>query len=379
MKISLLSTLSGLSGMKLRKPLPTPEKGLLVLTLLLSILGVLFVFEASVAEAFTSFGNQYYFARQQLMWLGIGLVGMAISMHIPTKFWKTISPLAYLGGIVLLIMVFIPGIGKEVNGANRWLELGGINLQPAEVIKFSLIIFFASWMEKHQKLLPFLFLSVIPIVLLFLQPDMGSALIVIGIALGLYYIAGAPYKIFFGVAMFGSIALLLLILLSPYRLKRLTTFINPEADPLGASFHIRQITLALGNGGILGQGIGKSRQKFSYIPEASTDSIFAIIAEEIGFIGSLILFVLFGLFLRLCYAITVKTEPQSYDHLLASGILLWLGVQILLNLSAIVALVPLTGIPLPFFSYGGTSLVMILWVTGILIGIGRRASKTLTL
>lgn len=365
-------------SMKLRKPLPTPEKGLLILTLFLSILGVLFVFEASVAEAFASFGNQYYFAKQQLMWLGIGLIGMLISMNIPTKFWKTISPLAYIGGIVLLIMVFIPGIGKEVNGARRWLEIAGVNLQPAEVIKFSLITFFASWMEKHQKLLPFLFLTLLPIALLFLQPDMGSALIVIGIALGLYYIAGAPYRIFFSVAMFGSVALLLLILLSPYRLKRLTTFINPEADPLGASFHIRQITIALGNGGILGQGIGKSRQKFSYIPEASTDSIFAIIAEEIGFIGSLLLFLLFGLFLRLCYAITVKTEPQSYDHLLASGILLWLGVQILLNLSAIVALVPLTGIPLPFFSYGGTSLVMILWVAGILIGIGRRATREQT-
>jgi cell division protein FtsW len=364
--------------MKLRKPLPTPEKALLILTLFLSILGVLFVFEASVAEAFSTFGNQYYFAKQQMMWLGIGLIGMAISMHIPTQFWKKISPLAYIGGVVLLVLVFIPGIGKEVNGARRWLDIAGVNIQPAEVIKFGLILFFASWMEKHQKLLPFVFLTLIPVGLLFLQPDMGSALIVIGIALGLYYIAGAPYRIFFSVMMLGTIGLLFLILFSPYRMKRLTTFINPDSDPLGASFHIRQITLALGNGGILGQGIGKSRQKFSYIPEASTDSIFAIISEEIGFVGSLILFTLFGFFLRLCYAITIKTEPQSYDHLLASGIMLWLGAQILLNLSAIVALVPLTGIPLPFFSYGGTSLVMILWVTGILIGIGKRSNQQVT-
>ena len=170
----------------------------------------------------------------------------------------------------------------------------------------------------------------------------------------------------------GIALLALLIIVSPYRMKRVTTFLNPEADPLGASFQIRQIVIALGNGGLFGQGIGNSRQKFSYIPEASTDSIFSIIAEEVGFIGSVAIMLLFAAFLKLAHTICRKTPPGSYDHLLAHGILIWLGMQIVLNLSAVVALVPLTGIPLPFFSYGGTALVMILSVTGILIGIGRK-------
>lgn len=364
--------------MKLKKPVPTPEKGLFILTLLLCALGLLFVFEASVAEAFTTFGNQWYFVRQQAMWLGVGVLGLFAGIFIPTKFWKSISGVMYVISLVLLALVFVPGIGKEVNGAWRWIDLGFFSFQPVEVLKFSLLIFFAQWLTKHQKLGAFLLLTILPTLLLFFQPDMGSALIVLSIAFGLYFAAGAPLKTIGLLTGGGVIALSLAVLLSPYRFQRITTFLNPDSDPLGASFHIRQITLALGNGGIIGQGIGKSRQKFSYIPEASTDSIFAIIAEEIGFVGSLTLFILFALYLHLAFLIVRKTEPFSYDHLLSMGIFIWIGIQILLNLSAVVALVPLTGIPLPFFSYGGTSLVMILCVTGILIGVGRRATHQIS-
>jgi cell division protein FtsW len=347
------------------------ERGLIFLTMILCLIGLVFVFEASVAEAFQTFGNQFYFIRQQIMWFGVGILALLVGIFTPLSYWKKLSPLFYIGSIVLLVCVFIPGLGKSVNGAQRWISFAGITLQPVEVAKFSLITFFAMWMEKHQKIAPFLFLTLVPVGLLFLQPDMGSALIVIAIAFGMYYLAGAPYRIFLSIGGLGVLALTLLILLSPYRLRRVTTFLNPESDPLGASFHIRQITLALGSGGLWGQGIGQSRQKFSYLPEASTDSIFAIIGEEIGFVGSLVIILMFMIFLQLGYRIVRKTEPKSFAHLLASGILIWLGMQIALNLSAIVALVPLTGIPLPFFSYGGSALVMVLFVTGILIGIGR--------
>ncbi len=361
--------------MKVRRPTLTTEARLFVLTCILCVLGVLFVFEASVSEAFTAFGNQFYFVRQQALSFVVGLLGLGAGIIIPTSFWKKISPIMYVVSLVLLVLVFIPHIGSEVNGARRWMTLLGFNFQPVEVTKFAMIIFFANWMEKHQKLPPFLLLTALPVALLFLQPDMGSALIVISIAFGVYFLAGAPWKTFFTTAGIGLLLLLVLIIVSPYRLRRVTTFIDPESDPLGASFHIRQIVIALGNGGLLGQGIGNSRQRFSYIPEASTDSIFSIIAEEVGFVGCVTIILLFALFLRLIHQICAKVPVGSYDYLLAHGILIWLGVQIILNLSAVVALVPLTGVPLPFFSYGGTSLVMVLSVIGILIGIGRRYSK----
>jgi len=358
--------------MKIKTPVVTPEKTLFFLTVFLSIVGLLFVFEASVSEAFTQFGNQFYYARQQAIWLGIGLISIFAGIAIPTEWWKKCAPFLYVLGIVLLFFVFIPGLGRGVNGAHRWIGLFGFTLQPVELVKFGIITFFAAWMEKHQKIPPFLFLTFLPTALLLIQPDLGSALIVLAIAFGLFFLAGAPAKLFLGIGGIGIVALIIIIILSPYRLKRVTTFLNPDSDPLGASFHIHQITLALGNGGVIGQGIGRSKQKYSYLPEASTDSIFAIIAEEIGFVGCLFLLLLFFLYIQLSYKIIIKTIPKSFEHLLATGIILWIGMQILLNISAIVALVPLTGIPLPFFSYGGSSLVMVLFVTGILIGIGRR-------
>lgn len=360
--------------MKTQKAIPTPEKGLFILTLLLCALGLLFVFEASVTKAFETFGTQWYFVRQQAMWFGVGMIGLAGGVLIPHRFWRSIAGVSYILSIVLLVAVFIPGIGREANGAMRWIELGGVGFQPVEVVKFAMVVFFADWMTKHQKVGPFLLLTLLPVALLFLQPDMGSALIVLGIAFGMYVAAGAPWKTVSVLTGAGIAVLALAVIFSPYRFKRLTTFLNPESDPLGASFHIRQITIALGNGGLFGQGIGKSRQKFHYIPEASTDSIFAIVAEEIGFVGCLVIFALFALYIHLGFQIVKKTEPASYEHLLSTGIVIWIGLQIALNLSAVVALVPLTGIPLPFFSYGGTSLVMILCVTGMLIGIGRRAT-----
>jgi cell division protein FtsW len=354
--------------------LGAPEKALLIVTALLCVLGLLFVFEASVAEAYASFGNQFYFFKQQALWLTVGIFALVAGIYIPSTFWKKISVPLYCASILALILVFIPGLGKSVNGAHRWIAINSATFQPVELLKFSLIIFFASWMEKHHKLAPFLFLTLLPVSLLLLQPDLGSALIVLAIAFGLYFLAGAPYRIFAGLSFFGVIFLTVIILFSPYRAKRLTTFLNPDSDPLGASFHIHQITLALGNGGILGQGIGQSRQKFSYLPEASTDSIFAIVAEEVGFVGSMTIIFFFFLFVFFGYKIVRKIPAQTYDHFLAAGVFLWISTQILLNLSAIVALVPLTGIPLPFFSYGGSALVMILLVTGILIGAGKRAN-----
>ena len=343
---------------------------LISLVFILTFLGVLFVFDASVPEAFRTFDDQYHFLKQHSIWAVLGITIMFLTSLVPLSLWKKISGPIFISGLVLLIMVFIPGIGRELNGAHRWIILGNIRFQPIEPFKIALVIFFANWLSQHQRTLPFLFTTSLPILLILLQPDLGSLLILGIIAFGMFFIAGGKMLHILGISGLTILLLLVAILSSSYRSERLNTFLHPQSDPLGSGFHIRQITLALGRGGVAGQGIGNSRQKFSYIPEASTDSIFAIIAEEVGFIGSSILIVIFATYFFISSKIAnAATDP--FTSLLGWGIVIWIAAQTLLNLAAVVALVPLTGLPLPFISYGGSSLVMILFANGILLRIAK--------
>ena len=280
----------------------------------------------------------------------------------------------YIFGLFALLLVFIPGIGQELNGAHRWIFINNFRFQPVESFKLILIIFFANWMSKHQKLAPFLFTTGLPSLLILLQPDFGSLLIIGCIAIAMFYIANGKLLHILGILGISILASTIAVFSSSYRKARLTTFLNPQVDPLGSGFHIRQITLALGQGGWIGQGIGNSKQKFSYIPEASTDSIFAIIAEEIGFIGSTIILILFALYFYFATK-TVNAATDPFHQLLGWGIIIWIASQTLLNLAAVVALVPLTGLPLPFLSYGGSSLIMVLLANGILLRINAEYNK----
>lgn len=357
--------------MRLRDLVSVGELGAQTLAVMaiLCVIGLFFVFEASTAESFAMVGHQYHFLRQQSIWMLLGLVALLVGRLWPIHFWRQTAVLWYGVGVALLIAVFMPGIGLELNGAHRWLNLGFTLLQPVEFFKFALVIFFASWMTKHQRLGAFLLFIGIPAFLIILQPDLGSLLVTQWIAFGMYFLAHGSIR---KLLPFAGLALLLLaiaILLSPYRLQRLTTYLDPEKDPYGTGFHVRQVTLALGTGGLFGQGIGNSRQKYHYIPEASSDSIFAVVAEEIGFIGAVFLIALFGYFIFLLYRLTGMTEPDSFPRLVGYGILLWVSGQIILNLSAAVALVPLTGVPLPFFSYGGSSILMLFFIMGVLLNV----------
>jgi cell division protein FtsW len=343
-----------------------------VITVLLTLIGVVFIFESSTVESYATFGNQYHYLIQHLIGLIFASIAFLIGLFIPSKFWLKISPLLYLIGIILLILVFIPGIGVNYNGASRWINIAGNRFQSIEFVKFALIAFYAHWLSKHQRFGPFLFLTAIPTLLVLLQPDLGSLLLLISIAIALFFTAGGEIKKLLIILIIGIPLVFISIISSPYRMQRLTTFLNPDSDPLGASFHIRQITLALGRGGLTGQGIGESQQKYSYIPETSTDSIFAIIAEEIGFIGSFVIILLYGLFFYHSYQIIVKSEQHKSIKLMGIGIIIWISLQVILNLSAVVGLIPLTGMPLPFISFGRSSLVMILFATGILIRIGKK-------
>jgi cell division protein FtsW len=311
--------------------------------------------------------------------MGLGLVPLLLGWFWPLSFWQRTALNWYGIAIAALIAVFLPGIGLKLNGAHRWLHVGGIIIQPVEFVKFALLIFFASWMSKHQRLGAFLLFLGIPAGLLLLQPDLGSLLVVVGIALGMYVLAEGDLKKLLPIAGIGLLGLVGVIIVSPYRWAHITTYFNPESDPLGAGFHMRQVTLALGNGGWWGRGLGNSTQKYLYIPEASSDSVFAIVAEEVGFIGSTVIIGMFGAFILLLLTLVQRAPTGSFGRLVGHGIFLWLSGQVILNLAAIVALVPLTGIPLPFFSYGGSSLLMLFFIMGLVLQIsdsGRRTSDS---
>jgi len=345
---------------------------LFFLVLVLLGLGVLFVFDASVAEAYQQFGDKFYFARQQLVWAGIGLIAMLISSYAPLKWLRFLGMFVFFTALAMLIMVLIPGIGAKVQGARRWLIFGPFRLQPAELMKMGMVLYFSSWLSTHQRLAPFAFLMTLIFGLIMVQPDLGSALVIVAIGVGMFIAAGGKWIHLGMMGVVGMIGIVLLIFASPYRMNRVKTFLDQEGDPLGASYHIRQITIALGSGGWFGQGIGQSRQKYQYIPEASTDSIFAIAAEEIGFLGSCVMLILFLSVLLVGFRICQCTHDR-YARLVAVGCVIWIGSQTFLNLGSIVSLVPLTGVPLPYVSYGGSSLLSILAASGILMGIGRRS------
>lgn len=336
-------------------------------------LGLLFIFEASSVSAARDFGDKYHFFRDQALWFVLGLVAMTlISFFDYHRLYKLALPIIIVA-IVLLAGVFIPGLGVKALGAHRWLGLGTFTIQPAEAAKLALIIYLAAWFayKERSRLLAFVILVGIVVGLVIAEPDLGTAVVICITAIILYFLSGAPFWHFLLLVPGVILAILGLAVSSPYRLRRLITFLNPSTDPLGASYHIRQVLLALGSGGFWGQGLGKSRQKFEYLPEAMTDSIFAIIGEEIGFFGAVAL-VLFFLFIIYRGVKIALQAPDRFGQLLAFGIISWIGTQAIINLGAMVALVPLTGVPLPFISYGGSSLVVTLVGMGILLNISKQ-------
>jgi cell division protein FtsW len=340
------------------------------LVIALTLFGLLMVFDASVIEAYQQFGDKYYFVKAQAMWAGLGMLALLFFSVFPHKNLDKLALPIFIGMIVLLIAVLIPGIGVKVQGARRWIDLGFTVLQPSELAKLGVTIYFASWLSKHQRFLPFAFITALVLGLILLEPDMGTAVIVGLIGFTLYFLSGAPIKNIALTAVIGFGLGITLILLSPYRLNRLKTFMDPSVDPLGASYHVRQVLIALGSGGVYGQGIGRSRQKYQYLPEATTDSIFAVIAEETGFIGAMIVILVLLMLIRRGLKITMEAST-GFSKLLAGGITSWFAYQTLINLSAMVALLPLTGVPLPFISYGGSSLVTMLLSSGIMLNISK--------
>ncbi len=349
------------------------DKGLLYIVLTLVFLGLVAVADASAPQALANFNDKYFFFKSQAVWAAIGLVTFFIVSKVKFSFWEKVATPFFFFSIALLVIVLIPGFSYAALGARRWISIGPVNFQPTEIIKLSLAIYFAK-LAKNEKSAMSYFLPLLVIVgLIMLQPDLGTALSISVIGLSQIFVSGVSLLNFFIAGVVGIVGVLGLILVSPYRRDRLRTFLEVTSDPLGKGYHIRQILLALGSGGFFGVGIGASRQKYLFLPEAATDSIFAIIAEELGLVGAVVIIGLFAYFLYRGFVIA-KNSHDRFAQVLGIGLTAWIGGQAFLNIASMVALVPLTGIPLPFFSYGGSSLVMVLTACGILLNISKYAT-----
>lgn len=342
------------------------------LPLALSIFGLFMIFDASSVAALADFGDKFYYLKHQSIWLVLGLVLFFFFAFLDYRFLKKIALPFLAVSLLFLLVVLFPGVGRQIYGGRRWLQVGPLGFQPGELIKLSLVIYLAAFFEKKRKLWPFLLIVAVSLVLLLLEPDLGTASVVVATAFCLYFVTGAALKEIAAFVGLGLIIGPLLIWFSPYRRQRLLSFFNSSWDAQGASYHVRQILIALGGGGIFGRGLGQSRQKFLFLPEVTTDSIFAVIAEEFGFWGAsaLIFAYLFLVFRGIKLAISLN---DSFARLLVTGIIFFIGFQTLVNLGAMVALVPLTGVPLPFISYGGSSLLVSLSGMGIIYNISRHS------
>lgn len=341
----------------------------------LTVFGMLMIFEASNISAYRDFGDKLYYAREQFYSFLLGVFCMVLFSKIDyRKLATTAVPLMFFC-IISLLAVFIPGIGVKAMGAHRWINLKVMNFQPSELTKLAVVLYLAAWLSVKEKgrFASFIVLLGIVVGLVVIQPDLGTAIILSCIFMATYFLSGAPLWHFFVLLPVSLSGIAFLAVTSPYRYQRIMTFLNPDQDPLGMSYHIRQILISFGSGGWFGVGLGASIQKYQYLPEATTDSIFAIIGEEFGFFGSLI-FTFIMLFLIHRIYLIVRSAPDKLSYLISSGILSLIAFQVIVNLGAMVAIFPLTGTPLPFVSYGGSSLIVMMIAIGILLNISKHGN-----
>lgn len=298
---------------------------------------------------------------------------MTIFSFFDYKKWYFLAFPIMAATVFLLLLVLIPGLGHKAGGARSWINLGFFNLQPAEFAKFSTIIYLASWftVKERKRFFSFLFFLGILLGLVLLQPDVGTGMIIFSLAVAVYYIAGIQVYYLLTLIPILVVGLIGLVAIAPYRFRRIQAFLNPSLDPTGFTYHVNQILISLSQGGILGRGLGASRQKYLFLPEAHTDSIFAIIGEEFGFIGGFIIIFLFFILLYKLYSLYHHT-PDRFGKLLIGGIMSYFALQIIINLGGMVNIMPLTGVPLPFISYGGSHTLISFMLIGIALNIARK-------
>ncbi len=341
-------------------------------------MGLTMVYSASAIWAEYKFDDSFFFAKRQLLFAGVGVAAMFFIMNVDYWTWRTFAKVIVIICFVLLLLVLIPGIGNVRNGSRSWIGVGAFSIQPSEFMKLAMIAFLAKYLSERQKLITSFTKGLIPSLgivflafgLIMLQPDLGTGTVMVGTCLVMIFIAGGRISHFLGLGLLGLGGFVALILSAPYRIKRITSFLDPWEDPLGSGFQIIQSLYAIGPGGLFGLGLGQSRQKFFYLPEPQTDFIFAILSEELGFIGGSFVILLFSLLLWRGIRIALGA-PDLFGSFLAVGIIAMIAIQVMINIGVVIGLMPVTGITLPFLSYGGSSLTLMLLAVGVLLNISR--------
>jgi cell division protein FtsW len=356
-----------------------PDYLLLASTIALLVLGTLMVYSASFAVAHNEFNDNAYFLIRQLMWIGVGGVGLFLAMRIDYRRWRGLSLPIMFACIGLLVLVLVPGIGASNYGAVRWLKLGPVQVQPSELAKLAIILYLADWLARRGSLvgdffkgmLPFAIIVGIVATLVEVQPDLGTTAIIIGASACVFFVAGANLLHILLLAMAGTgTGFVLVAHLSGYQLSRIRAFLDPWSDIQGSGWHTAQGLIAVGSGGLFGHGLGNGLQKFYWVPNAHTDAIFAIIGEELGFVGCVGVLGLFGILSWRGFLIAWRA-PDPFARLFATGLTCMLTLQALVNIAVVTNSLPYTGVTLPLVSFGGTSTVISLVAIGLLLNISR--------
>lgn len=350
---------------------------LLGATLLLLGLGLVMVLSASSIESYRIFGSAYTLAQRQFMFAAIGIVGLFLAARMHVQFWRGIAVAALAIALGLLILVLF--IGVEVAGQRNWIEIfGPFRIQPSEFAKFALVIWGADVLAKRamhrptwaQLLLPIVPVSLLFTVLILLEGDFGNAFMIVIIMAGLLFAAGAPMRFFIGLLAAGAMGVWLLMLAAPYRMERFSSWLDPAADRLGYGWQVTQGQYALGTGGFWGVGLGASREKWGSLPEAHTDFIFSVVGEELGLVGTLTLLFILGVLAFAIFRLS-RTSKDPFVRLASAGVGAWIVVQAIINLGGVLGMLPITGVPLPFVSYGGSSLLPTLAAVGMVLSFAR--------
>lgn len=366
------------------KNLKTVDFKLTAVTLGLVVFGIIMVFSASYYQSINEFGHPYYYLIRGVIWACAGFCAMTFTALLNYKVYKKLAPFILGVSFVLLMLLMVPGLGVEINYAVRWLKLGPVTIMPGELAKPAVIIFVAWFLgEKPERIhdpvkgvAPLLGICAVFGYLILVQPNMSTAITVVGIILLMMFVAGLNYFVFGGIIGAGVLGVLGIIIANPnsHWASRLTSFMDPFADPLGEGFQVVQSLMALGSGGLFGKGLGKGIQKNLYLPEPQNDFILAIIGEELGYIGILCLIAAYLFFIWRGVHIALNA-PDQFGMLLASGIVIMVAVQVVLNIAVVTSSMPATGVILPFVSYGGNALLIFMACTGILMNISRHAAK----
>ena len=361
-----------------------PDYKIYLLAIAMSLVGLVMIASASVVVAYEKYGgsNDYYYVWHQAFALIAGIIVMTIITGINYQNWKKIALPLMVVTLVMLVAVFLPVIGSSAKGAHRWINFGLFPFQPSELAKVSFLIYLCAWFESREKklgtiggsLFPFTVMLGLISFLIILQPDLGTLTIIVLTSMSVFFAAGAPIWNFASLGAFLVVVFAVFIRSKEYRWNRFLTFLNPGAETLGRGYHVNQAFIAVSQGGFWGLGFGESIQKLKYLPEPHTDSIFAIMCEELGFFRSSLVIIAFIYFFILGLRVA-KNAPDTFGRLLALGITTSLTVQALINIAAMLGLVPLTGVTLPFISYGGSSLIISFAQVGILLNISKYSNE----